>query len=62
MTKDEITEMAMRVFGDPAKAARYMAKPKHRFDGRSPNEMMETEDGREQVRNLLGQVEHGMFA
>jgi putative toxin-antitoxin system antitoxin component (TIGR02293 family) len=62
MTRDEIVEMSVRVFGDAEKAARWMARPKHRFGEKTPNEMLETEEGREHVRNILGQVEHGMYA
>jgi putative toxin-antitoxin system antitoxin component (TIGR02293 family) len=62
MTADEIVAMSVRVFGDAEKAARWMGRPKHRFDGKSPNELLDTEDGVEKVRQMLGRIEYGMFA
>jgi Protein of unknown function (DUF2384) len=36
-----------------------MERGKHRFDERSPLEMLETLDGRLQVREMLAQIDEG---
>jgi uncharacterized protein (DUF2384 family) len=61
-TKEDILTLATRVFCDPDKAGRWMAKGKHRFNERSPIEMLETLEGRLRVREMLGQIDEGMFA
>ena len=53
---------AESVFGDKEKASRWMRKPKRRFEGRTPMEMLETEAGAEQVDNMLGQLEWGFYS
>lgn len=50
---------AEAVFVDPKKAARWMQKPKRRFEGRTPLEMLATEAGTEQVETFLFQIESG---
>lgn len=57
-----ITTMAERTFGDPEKAWRWLRKPKHRFDGRTPIEMLETEAGARLVEEMIIQIDHGIFA
>ena len=41
-----ITSLAEHVFADETKAARWLRKPKRRFDSRTPLEMLLTEAGR----------------
>lgn len=50
---------AEKVFGDPEKAGRWLRKPKPRFDGRTPIDMLATECGARLVEEWLGQLEHG---
>jgi putative toxin-antitoxin system antitoxin component (TIGR02293 family) len=57
-----VYDITLRVFGDPDKALRWLNKPKHRFDERTPLQMLRTEVGGRMVENMLGQIEHGMFA
>lgn len=56
-----VTAHAENVFGDPAKAWRWLRKPKIRFDDRSPIEMMATESGARLVDEMIYQLEYGMF-
>src|SRR5579885_3624725 len=56
-----VTAHAERVFGDPEKAWRWLRKPKIRFDGKSPVEMMATESGARLVDEMIYQLEYGMF-
>ncbi len=57
-----ITALADDIFADPEKAARWLRKPKERFDARTPLEMLATETGGRLVEQMLHQVDHGMFA
>ena len=55
-------ELSVRVFGDAEKATRWLTRPKHRFEERSPLSMMRTEMGGRQVEEMLIQIDEGMFA
>lgn len=57
-----ITFLAEEVFGDEAKAARWLRKAKSRFEGRSPMEMLRTEAGARLVEEMLLQLDYGFFA
>jgi putative toxin-antitoxin system antitoxin component (TIGR02293 family) len=57
-----VTAMAEQVFGEPERAWRWLRKPKPRFDGKTPMDMLATEAGARLVEEMLGQIEHGMFA
>jgi len=53
---------AMRVFGDLERARLWLERPKHRFEERSPLQMLVSETGGRMVEEMLGQIEHGIFA
>lgn len=53
---------AVKVFGDPDKARRWLTKPKVRFEERTPLQMMRTGTGGDGVEEMLIQIEEGMFA
>jgi putative toxin-antitoxin system antitoxin component (TIGR02293 family) len=57
-----ITSLAEEVFGDDAKASRWLRKAKSRFDGRSPLEMLRTEAGARLVEEMLLQLDYGFVA
>lgn len=57
-----VLSLAERVFGDREKALSWMRKPKKRFQGESPMQMLETEAGARLVEQMLVQVDEGMFA
>ena len=57
-----IYDHTVKVFGEPERARRWLEKPKHRFHERSPLEMLRTEFGARLVEEMLGQIDHGMFA
>ncbi len=52
-----IVELANRVFGDPAKAQDWLHRPSLQLGGRTPVEMLATEDGTRRVEELLTQVD-----
>lgn len=57
-----IFDLAIRVFAEVDLARAWLEKPKRRFNNRTPIEMLSTETGGRMVEEMLGQIEHGMFA
>jgi putative toxin-antitoxin system antitoxin component (TIGR02293 family) len=57
-----IFDQAVSVFGDAEKARRWLSKPKERFHERTPLQMLRTDFGGRAVEEMLGQLDHGMFA
>ena len=57
-----ITSLAEEVFGDDAKAGRWLRKIKERFDGRTPLEVSRTEAVGRLVEEMLLQLDYGIFA
>jgi putative toxin-antitoxin system antitoxin component (TIGR02293 family) len=57
-----IIALAETVFGDPAQALRWLRKPKRRFEGRTPLELLATETGARLVEEMLYQIDAGLFA
>lgn len=57
-----ISAMAEQAFGEPERAWRWLRKPKRRFEGKTPVEMLATEAGARLVEEMIAQVDHGIFA
>ena len=57
-----IFDHTVKVFDELDRARAWLNKPKKRFQGRTPLEMLRTEVGGRMVEEMLGQIEHGMFA
>ena len=57
-----ITSMAEEIFGADDRAARWLRKPKTRFEGQTPMQMLQTESGARLIEQMLLQLEHGMVA
>ena len=57
-----ISVMAEHAFGDAGRAWRWLRKPKHRFEGRSPIELLRTEAGARLVEEMIVQIDDGMAA
>ena len=55
-----IIQQATDAFGDKDKAMRWLRKPKRRFDGRAPMDMLLTETGGRLIEEMLIQVDEGM--
>lgn len=51
-----ITAMAQAIFGDDAKAERWLSKPKERLAGKKPYEMLSTTPGTWEVERMLIQL------
>jgi putative toxin-antitoxin system antitoxin component (TIGR02293 family) len=57
-----VAVLSERVFGDPAKAHRWLRKPKDRLDGDTPLAWLASESGARVVEEMLHQIGHGIFA
>lgn len=57
-----IVTLAERVFGDPAKANRWLRKPKRALNGETPVAFLASEEGARKVEEMLHQIDHGMAA
>jgi putative toxin-antitoxin system antitoxin component (TIGR02293 family) len=57
-----LASTAEQVFGEPERAWRWLRKPKGRFDGRTPLEMLATEAGARLVEEMITQIDQGIFA
>ena len=59
---ERIAAHAERVFGDPAKAHRWLRKPKRALNGATPVDFLASEAGARQVEAMLHRIDYGMFA
>ena len=57
-----IAALAEEVFGDPAKAHRWMRKSKRSLSGEAPLAYLASEAGARVVEDMLRRIEHGIFA
>ncbi|MGV6859789.1 MAG: type II RES/Xre toxin-antitoxin system antitoxin [bacterium] len=56
-------EQAVALFeGDREKASQWFRSPKKAFDGASPLAFSDTEIGAQEVSELIGRLEHGVFS
>ncbi len=58
----EIKILADRVFSDQEKADAWLCRPNRALSGQKPNELLQDELGTAVVRELLEQIDHGIFA
>lgn len=57
-----IAVYAEHVFGDPAKAYRWLRKPKRALNGETPVAFLASEAGARAVEGMLVRIDHGMAA
>ena len=53
---------ALDVFREREKAATWLNRPNHVLGGRTPLSLLDSDIGVEQVNDLLGRIEHGIFS
>ena len=53
---------AAEVFGDPQKAAEWLRRRNHALGGRTPLSLLDTDIGVQEVDDILGRIEHGIFS
>lgn len=56
-----VFQKAIEVMGSLESARRWFAGPKKALGGKTPMEFCDTEPGAQEVFNLLGRIEHGVF-
>lgn len=56
-----VFQRVIEVLGSLDKARRWFTGPKRALGGKTPIEFCDTEFGAEEVTNLLGRIEHGVF-
>lgn len=54
--------MGQQVFGESKRVWRWLRKPKRRFDGQTPMEMLATEAGARLVEEMIAQIDDGLAA
>lgn len=57
----DITARATEVFGSADKAIRWLQSPVRALGGKTPLSLLDTEEGIVRVKDVLGQVEHGVW-
>jgi putative toxin-antitoxin system antitoxin component (TIGR02293 family) len=57
----EVTARAMEVFGSREKALRWLKAPVRSLGDQPPLSLLDTEEGIERVKDVLGRVEHGVW-
>jgi putative toxin-antitoxin system antitoxin component (TIGR02293 family) len=62
MRADPLKQFAARVFGDEAKAESWLHRPNKSLSGQKPIDLSKDELGAAIVREILEQIDHGMFA
>ncbi|HKI64365.1 MAG TPA: MbcA/ParS/Xre antitoxin family protein [Burkholderiales bacterium] len=53
----KILQLAERVFGDAAKARQWLERPSVQLGGRTPRDVLGSEDGARRVEELLAQID-----
>jgi len=62
MRAARVLALAEQVFANREKALAWMRKPKKRFEGETPMDLLQTEAGARLVEQMLIQIDEGMFA
>ena len=57
-----IASEADRVFGNQEKADRWLRAPHSRLNGKTPLSLLKSEAGAIVIEEMLGQIDHGIFA
>lgn len=52
-----VMELAVRVLGNPEKAAEWLARPALQLGGRAPRELLPSAEGARRVEELLRQID-----
>jgi putative toxin-antitoxin system antitoxin component (TIGR02293 family) len=54
--------LAERVFGDKEKAKIWLQRPNSRLSGQRPIDLLKDDSGAAVVREILEQIDHGIFS
>lgn len=58
----ELYSFGYEVFGNKENFNKWMFAPNQALSGAKPFELMDNQFGREEIRNLIGRIEYGVFA
>lgn len=60
--REQVLAECIELFeGDRDAAERWLSQPVRGFGYQTPNDLLSSEAGIEQLRTLIGQLEHGVF-
>jgi hypothetical protein len=59
---DALLKRATEVTGDEFEALKWFISPNHALGGQRPGDLLKTSKDREQVINLLGRIQHGVYS
>ena len=63
MNREKILKYGIEVFnGEVDKFSNWLLKSNHAIGGKTPNELLENEDGKKQIYNLLSRIDYGNFS
>lgn len=60
--RHEITLLAIAVFGDKARAAKWLGEANRALNGQSPRRLLVTKSGAERVKRQLHRIERGTYS
>lgn len=63
--EDRILQIKLRaidVFGNEAKALRWLNAPRPQFNGNSPLSIIDTDEGYEEVMCILHRIDYGVYS
>jgi len=58
----DIYSYGYAVFEDEIRFRTWMFRPNQALEGKAPFDVIDNQFGREEVRNLIGRIEHGVYA
>ena len=62
MSLADIYSYGYEVFEDEDRFNRWMFRPNRALNGKAPYELMDNHFGREEVRNIIGRIEYGVYS
>ncbi|MDT8376416.1 MAG: MbcA/ParS/Xre antitoxin family protein [Mariprofundaceae bacterium] len=61
LEQSDIFALAVTTLGSIENAREWMNRPLKELGNKSPDEIMETDSGKDEVINILGRIRHGVF-
>lgn len=58
LTKESIIEKALDTFGNSEKAQIWMMSPNRGIQGKRPDELLDSAEGRKRLQSVLGRMEY----
>lgn len=58
----DVYSYGFEVFGDETKFNEWVFKPNRALGGKQPFELLDNQFGREEVKNLIGRIEYGVYS